>query len=361
MDAEQIKDVLVEVGMRRGDLKVIHGWVSTKCPLATWKHQKRRDSAPSSGVSIRDEPIFNCFTCGTKKPLFAMVEEYATYTGDDFSDLVDELRESAYLGPTSLPSWDNLKEHRVEEELMPLHEGLYMDLYEPAVGHPYLRERGISDATVEKLELRFDPEDRVDREMGVRGVGRILFPVRGPNGALYGFSGRDVTGKSKIKARDYEGLKKAFCVLGSHLLASENPPHVEIVEGLFDYANMVEQGYYPGAVMHSSMTEAQANIFRDLGKPTYMLYDDDDAGDKGVLEASRLLVDYTPIMQVRYPEVWIENPHEEDGGHYVKDPGELLRDEIEWMLQDARIITPRDIRNMEYKVKQRQLDLTNNR
>jgi DNA primase len=338
--------------MRRSDLKVIHGWVSTRCPIARWTHEKGGDSAPSAGVSIGEQPIFNCFTCSNKRPLHSLVAKYAEYTGDNFDDLITELEEHAFLGPTSLPDWDSLK-HTAEDEgtLMPLNEAVYMGLYESAAGHPYLERRGISSETARKLELLYDPEDFVDKQMGKRKVARILFPVRGPDGALYGFSGRDVTGKSPVKVRDYAGLKKAACVLGAHLAAADNPKEVLTVEGLFDYAMMHEQGYYGCAVMHSSLTDAQADIFRDLGKPNYLFYDDDAAGDKGVKEATRLLVEYIPLMRVRYPEIWVENPDEEDGGHYVKDPGELLREDIEWMMNDAQIIVP--ARRPAYKKKGR--------
>lgn len=341
MNADEIKDVLVEIGMRRSDLKVIHGWVSTKCPLARYTHQKGSDSAPSAGVSVANQPIFNCFTCGNARPLHALVAAYAEYTGEDFTDLIGELEDNAYLGPATLPGWEEIKAARQEEGvLMPLNEAVYMGLYESAAGHPYLTARGISPATARKLELLYDPEDFVDKGMGKKKVARILFPVRGADGALYGFSGRDVTGRSPVKVRDYAGLKKAACVLGAHLAAADNPREVLTVEGLFDYAMMHEQGYYGCAVMHSSLTEAQADIFRDLGKPNYLFYDDDAAGDKGVKEATKLLIDYIPLMRVRYPEIWIEDDSEEEGGHFVKDPGELLREDIEWMMSDARLIVP---------------------
>ena len=282
----------------------------------------------------------NCFTCGNARPLHALVAQYAEFTGDDYSDLIEELEEHAYLGPATLPDWDALKVLDTESVLMPLNEALYMDLYDSAVGHPYLRQRGISDATAERLELLYDPEDTVDRDAGTRKVARILFPQRGPGGELYGFTGRDVTGRSPVKARDYAGFKKAYCVLGSHLVAQDNPREIITCEGIFDYAALHEMGYHGCAVMHSNMTEAQAEILRQFPIPNYLMYDDDDAGRKGVKAATELLIEYTPLMQVRYPEIWIENSSEDDGGHYAKDPGELIREDVEWMLSDAQLILP---------------------
>jgi hypothetical protein len=218
-----------------------------------------------------------------------------------------------------------------------------MDLYDSAAGHPYLAERGISDATARKLELLFDPADDADRKSFGIETPRILFPVRGPDGTLYGFSGRDTSGKSKLKVRDYHGLQKAKCVLGSHLLVSENPDKVLVVEGLFDYANAVECGYAAGAIMHALATEQQIDIFRDIGKPTYLFHDADEAGRKGVKKMGDGLVAYVPTMEVRYPKVQIEDDSER-GWHYLKDPGEMMPDEFESMIRNARLYEPEPVR-----------------
>jgi DNA primase len=111
-------------------------------------------------------------------------------------------------------------------------------------------------------------------------------------------------------------------------------------EGLFDYANAWQQGYPAVAVMHSTLTRRQADILRDFALPTYLFYDADEAGRKGVKEAGRLLYRYTSVMKVRYPEIWIENADEPDGGHWVKDPGELVELDFKTMVEDARLWTP---------------------
>lgn len=333
MDKDQIREVVREVW---GDWKMqeISGWYSMRCPLARYLHEKAADKTPSAGISIHPEgtSIFNCFACGTKKPFHEMLRDYAEYTGEDLDDIIDELEEGEFLGPKSLPEFGSHREANLAEVLMPLNEGVYMDLYESAAGHPYLRKRGISNETAHKLELMFDPKDPAD------GFPRILFPVRGPGGQLYGFSGRDVTGRAGLKVRDYHGLKKAHCVLGSHIAARDSPDKVMIVEGLFDYANMHQQGYCGVAVMHSTMTEFQAAIVRDLPGAKYLFYDDDKAGYKGMDIAGPLLKNDSPTFEIEYPDIWIEDPKEADGGHWLKDPGELEREEIEEMVAAAKLL-----------------------
>jgi hypothetical protein len=265
-------------------------------------------------------------TCKNKMPVQGMIRKYAGYTGEDFSDLIDELEEESYLGARTLPEWDGLK--AVDQPLVALKQSIYLDLYDSAAGHPYLLQRGISDETARKLQLMIDPADPAD------GFERILFPVFGPNGELYGLSGRATSEDALLKVRDYHGLKKAHCLLGAHLITSEAPDKVLVVEGLFDYANGWECGQPTVAVMHSTLTAMQAELLRGFSLPTYLFYDDDKAGQAGVEIAGNQLCRYVPTMRVRYPEIWIED---DEGEHRVKDPGELVREDFETMLGDARL------------------------
>lgn len=335
MDAQGIKQILREhFGEYRPE--IINGWVSIRCPLAPWQieHKHGRDSRPSAGISVQPRgcSVFNCFTCGNKMPFHGFLRKYANCSGEDLDALIDEVEENAYLGPSQLPDWDEREE--VDADPVELQASLYLDLYDPAAGHPYLRKRGISDKTARKLQLMLDPSDPAD------GEERILFPVFGPEGQLYGLSGRATNKEAKLKVRDYYGLRKAACLLGSHLVVKEKARKILVVEGLFDYANAWECGQPAAAVMHSTMTPRQAAILRDLGLPTYLFYDDDEAGAKGVKAAGNALYKYLPVMKVRYPEVWIDNPEEKDGGHWLKDPGELLVEEFEDMVKNCRLWYP---------------------
>lgn len=271
----------------------------------------------------------NCFTCHTRVPFQVLIKQYANYTGEDLDDLIEELEDEAYLGPRTLPSWESRYKEQVTIPV--LDKAIYLDLYDSAAGHPYLQERGISNETAELLQLKVDPEDPAD------GTERILFPVFGPNGDLHGMSGRDVTGEARLKVRDYGGLKKAFCLLGSHLIADHAPDKVLLVEGLFDYANSWEQGYPAVAVMHSTVTAAQSEILKSLSLPIYSFMDDDAAGQSGTKIAAELLKRHTPFMRVRWPSIWIEDERDEDGGHWVKDPGELLAEDFQKMIDNARL------------------------
>ncbi|MEG1121192.1 MAG: hypothetical protein RSE62_03215 [Citrobacter sp.] len=332
MNRDDIKEIIRDVFGRNTQMEDIGEWVSIRCPLSPWTHERGMDGKPSAGISVKPTgvSIFSCFTCKNPGPISSLLRKYSDFSGENLDDLIEELGDEEYLGPRQAPTWEEVRGQKEVEILMPINEGIWMDVYDSAVGHPYLWERGISDATAERLELLFDPRDPAD------GEARILFPVRGYDGLLYGFTGRAINPHAKLKVRDYDGLAKAQLVLGAHLVAKDNPASVEVVEGLFDYARMHEMGYYGNAVMHANMTDAQADIFRTMGKPTYFFYDDDKAGDEGCEVAARKLRGYVPIMQVRYPRIEILDDSPE-GFHMLKDPGELEAEEVAAMKADCRL------------------------
>lgn len=331
MDRDQIREVLRDVFGRNFYMRDLGAWVSIKCPLAQWTHEKGHDGTPSAGVSVdpNGPSGFNCFTCKNAGPFSRMLEFYSDFSGEDLSDLIEELQENEFLGPRTMQSWDQIRQNNVTEVAMPIDEGLFMDLYDSAEGHPYLKRRGISRATTRKLELLYDPKDPAD------GEPRILFPVRGPDGLLYGFSGRATRKAAQLKVRDYCGLAKAQCVLGSHLAVTGR--RAIVVEGLVDYAITHEYGECGCAVMHGNMTEHQAAIMLDIGKPTYLMYDNDKAGREGTEAAIGYLRGQLPVMLTKYPKIQIEDDSEK-GWHWLKDPGEMLREEFEEMLTKARLL-----------------------
>lgn len=334
MNEVGIRTVIREVFGGSVPMDVGGGWVRMPCPIARWTHERGADRSPSAGVSIKPAgvSIFHCFTCGNSSPLHGMLSKYAEFSGEDLDDIIRELEEEAYLGPKEMPEWGAKSESEEgDKPLLVLDKAVFLDLYEPAAGHPYLLQRGIDDDTANLLQLFFDPRDAID------GEERILFPVFGINGDLHGFSGRAIRGDAKLKVRDYHGLAKSKCLLGVHLLRPQRADKVLVGEGLFDYARAWACGQPFVSVMHSSVTEAQAELLRETSLPVYDFFDDDAAGKKGGALLGKLLSRYQPVMKTRYPEVFIENPLEEGGGHWLKDPGEMMPEDFEAMIRDCRL------------------------
>ena len=313
MDRSSVKEFLRAVGGAGIKMYDHPKWVSVHCLLAPWTHERGQDRTPSAGVSVHDDDVsvWNCYACG-KRSLGGLLGALERYTGRDYSELKEELGDQEFFGG-ELPEWGAKQSYALE--LSPLNPAEFLEIYEPAYTHPYVVSRGINRGTARQLDLRVDPEDS-------EGVERILFPAYTPDGLLLGFTGRDVTGEARIKARDYFGLPKEALLLGIHNRPTD-ASRVVLVEGPFDYAKVTQAGEFCVAALHSSITQYQAMLLRDIGLPIVCMYDNDAAGWKGTKDVINALGQYLPVSKVtyfsgtRYANDWIK-----------MDPGQCNEDEI---------------------------------
>lgn len=328
MERNEIKGLIKEIAGPNVEIKDAGKWVSTHCLFAQWRHERGSDRNMSFGIleNQHGDSVFNCFACkarGTLHDMLVMLEEY---TGENYEDLLDEVVASESLGG-SIPEWGSRKSGRSKGKLgEPLDEEL-IDIYDPAEGHPYLLKRGIGDEAARLMDLRVDPDDK--------NVERILFPVyRGKD--FYGFTGRAVDDSAALRIKDYFGLPKSHLLLGSQLVSSDDR-YIILVEGLFDYAKLIEYGYPALAVMHSSLTEHQAKLLKLFSLPVYVMFDNDKAGRDGTLAVKKALYGHVPLMKVRYPNRMV---YDKKAGvkRQVKDPGELYDEEVSHMVEDARLL-----------------------
>jgi len=326
MEREEIKRILKDVFGKGVALVDQPEWISLPCPFAPYRHQSGADRNTSAGVNA-ESMVFNCYSCKTKGPLHHVIRQYADMTNRPALRLIaNELEEDIYLGG-DIGEWDD-RETDTVTPLVPLDEAIFCDLYDSAVDHPYIASRNITKETAEMLELMYDPSDSEHEP-------RILFPVRGLDKRLYGFTGRAINPTARLKVRDYQGLQKRKLLLGAQFL--DQADKVLLCEGLFDFARLTDAGYYAAAVLHSELTAEQAEILLEVGKPVYDFFDNDEAGRKGRMKLISLLGKHVPLLSVRYPRVQIDDDSEQ-GWHWLKDPGELLNEEIDTMVADAEII-----------------------
>lgn len=315
MDAEGIKDVLAVVG-HTSQVSVEGEWVRTTCPFAHWRHEGGHDTHPSFGVHIEEDgvSIFNCFGCKTKGPLTYLLNLMETYTGEDYSKLRRDI-DNNELYMCHIPEWQEQTHIRKYAPLKAVDEHI-LSIYPLATSsNKYLYKRYIeSEQAIYDMELRIDPNNK--------GVERILFPVRGVDGTFYGFTGRATDDLVVPKVRDYFGLPKRQLILGIHAVNPEQP--IFLVEGLFDYAAMYQYGYQAVAAMHSTITEHQAMLLKDLGAAIYVFFDNDKAGKLGAIHVAEVMSQYVPVWRVTYPKG-------------CNDPAELYKEEVEDMIENATL------------------------
>lgn len=327
MDRDAIKEFVREVIGPNTTMVDTGNWVSIPCPLAPWTHERGKDSRPSAGISVKEggTSIYRCFTCHKTGPIHWLLRTLGELTGEDYELMADSLEQGEFFGGL-IPQWGGTPCEEAEPTAIDKAE--YFDLYDSAADHPYLKRRGVSREAAEEMELLLDPGDP--------GEPRILFPIYSPDGRLFGFSGRAIRSTARLKVKDYFGLPKRRLLLGSHLIRPDDE-YVILVEGLMDYARLRTLGYPAMAFMSSTLTEFQAQILRDLGKPVYFFHDDDVAGEDARDNAKKLLWRYLPVMKVRYPdECTVETP--EGDLRPPQDPAELDAHQVETMLAQARLL-----------------------
>ena len=153
MDRDSIKELIREISGPNTEMIDTDKWVSIPCPLAPFTHEKKRDTHPSAGISVREgTSIFSCFTCHRKGPVPWLLRTLSRYTGEDYEGMADSIERGEFFGGT-IPQWG---EEAGEPELVPIDKAESFDLYEEAVGHPYLKKRGISRWATREMELLLD-------------------------------------------------------------------------------------------------------------------------------------------------------------------------------------------------------------
>lgn len=327
MQLSAILKFLNSLGISRNVIKTHDSsdWVLCPCPLSKWTHKHGHDSNPSFNIKINKSGYsgFYCFSCGYKGSLLSLLKHINKFSNSFNTDAHNILKSFEFFKGVDL---EELNKINVIEKLIPLdtkYKKIYNNAWDVFSGREYLVKRGISEKTSRLLELGFDETQN-----------RIVFPVYGVDGELYGFTGRAIYDNIIPKVRDYLGLPKKRLLLGVNLYQKGKP--FLVVEGLFGFAHLVEIGARdfcnPVAILGSELTQDKANMLISFNENVYLLSDNDEAGDKclfGVLDEKGVprgggAVDRLYGNCNIFIPNWINNK---------KDPDELTIEEVCGMLE----------------------------
>lgn len=240
------------------------------------------------------------------------------------------------------PGWeDNAWEDMHDEPQEPVVEEIYANMFAPAWddqrGRDYLWSRGVGPEATVSMGLRFDPFQE-----------RVLFPVRGPDGSFYGYTGRAVNDAAVAKIKDYSGLKKKQHVLGADRWRPGQVILI-IVEGLFAYAHLISMGVEKvadvGALLGSELHDKQRDLIIAHGHSVLLLADNDQGGDACLFgradhEGNRAFE--TGAIHALHREIPVKVPawpHRVDAqtGRLVDDPDQLTKREVWSMIQHTPV------------------------
>jgi DNA primase len=220
----------------------------------------------------------------------------------------------ALLGERPTPSTSEREETRQALQLarppapeleVVINAPLDFELQSLDYSHPYLRDRGFSDQTIETFGLGFCSRGMM--------TGRVVIPLKDPAGRLIGYGGRLVDdsavtdecpkylfpGPREKGGKRYEFHKSEFLYQGYYVFQDAPLTALIIVEG-FPSVWWLNQSGLPNVVatMGSSLSEAQAHFVIEhmaKGGLVYAMTDGDKAGARLATEIFEKIGPFVPV------------------------------------------------------------------
>jgi len=319
--------VIEEVQKRANVYDVISDYITLKrvgssytalCPF-------HNEKTPSFMVSP-DKNIFKCFGCGKAGDSIKFVMEYE---GLSYIDAVVKLANKYGIPVKYTGKESNFK-------------GLYLvtkkitEFYKEQLKHNkeaknYLFDRNLSPSVIEHFEIGYSPEDTnlllkyakenniTDEELTQIGIlnnnkkdrfsGRIIFPIKDQKGNIVAFGGRiikDSNTAKYINSPETVIYRKSEVLYGFYeakdYIREKN--EVIIVEGYIDLLSLWQIGIKNVvATLGTAFTKEHANLISKFANSVILMFDNDNAGKKAVISASKeLLKKDLEIKYLKIPE-----------------------------------------------------------
>ncbi|WP_198296985.1 DNA primase [Deinococcus sp. DB0503] len=271
------------------------------CPF----HQEK---SPSFQVDT-EQGYFYCFGCKAGGDVFSFVQRIENLS---FGDALRKLAERAGV-QVEARYGDRSSRDLYDVNAFAL---AYFREHLPGPALDYLRQRGLTDQTIEAFELGYAPEgwDGLLRRARARNLserqlleagllienpesgrvydrfrGRVMFPIRDHLGRLVGFGGRvlDDSKPKYLNTPETDAFKKGELLYGLDKARAglSNGAELIVVEGYMDVIALHQHGF-TGAVasLGTALTAEHAALLERLGAQRLVLmFDRDEAGLKATL------------------------------------------------------------------------------
>ena len=286
------------------------------------------EKTPSFVVSPT-KGLFKCFGCGKGGNAVTFVMEHESISYPDALKYVAK-KYGIEVQERELTPEDQKKND--DRESMMIVSSFAADYFKnvlhkaeegQAVGLSYFRERGFTEATVEKFQLGFCPTKgdaftktalkegfqesylvdtglSIKREDGSwydRFTGRVIFPIHSVSGRVVAFGGRTLRTDKKtakyVNSPESEIYHKSNVLYGLYhakkAIAQED--YCILVEGYTDVISMHQSGV-ENVVSSSgtSLTEGQIKLIARFSKNVTVIYDGDSAGIKASLRGIDMIL-----------------------------------------------------------------------
>ncbi len=296
--------------------------LKARCPF-------HNEKTPSFFISP-DRGSYYCFGCGAKGDIFTFVQEFE---GIDFLGALKILAERAGVVLDKFTATTDNKKERLYKLLEVTTLFLQDNLSKEEIPHEYLKNRGLTDATIKDWRVGYVRDDWrtiydhlkskgfSDDEMERAGMikkegqntydrfrGRIMFPIFDPAGRTIAFSGRILhdDGKSAkyLNSPQTELFDKSKVLYGYD--KAKQPirkfDFSILVEGQMDII-MAHQGGFTNTVASSgtALTVEHLALLKRISNKIIMSFDSDSAGAKAAERAWALAL--ANGMEVKVAEI----------------------------------------------------------
>ncbi|MEE8588006.1 MAG: DNA primase, partial [Sulfurimonadaceae bacterium] len=270
------------------------------------------EKSPSFVISPQKQ-IYHCFGCGAGGDAIKFVMEYEKL---NYPEAIERLADQNNY---TLHYTDNKNPKKQRSQLMEKLSQWYQSLLTTMpTAQAYLKERGISMASIEKFGIGYAPDSfktiqfiksnqfsmKEAVDLGVAGseggreyarfMERIIFPIHAANGASVGFGGRTITGHQAkyINSPQTELFNKSRLLYAYDLAkqAIYKQHQIIITEGYLDVVMLHQAGFNQAvATLGTALTPEHLPLLRKGEPRVIMAYDGDNAGRAAALKASKLL------------------------------------------------------------------------
>jgi DNA primase len=281
-----------------------------------------KEKTPSFFVSP-ERQMYHCFGCNAGGDVFSFLMNYLSFS---FTEAVEELASEA--GVKLERTGRDTTRTDIFREIVAHAQSFYRRQLKTKSGanaREYLAGRKLSASTIEKLGIGWAPEEGTisaflrgkgysDSQLIESGLalqsshgsgiydrfrGRLLFPISDRRGRIISFGGRLIR-ESKTGAPKYlNGPDSPIFRKGDYLYgyrdaarASRDMDMVILVEGYFDHARFVDNGFdCVVATCGTALTQAQARQIGALASSVLVCYDGDRAGQRASVRAAEVVLE----------------------------------------------------------------------
>lgn len=302
------------------------------------------EKTPSFSVS-RDKQMYYCFGCGAGGNIFTFLMEYENYT---FTEAMEHLAQRSGI---ELPKQELSREAREEMDA----KALLRSMNKAAAGYfyyvlrnergqrglEYLKNRGLTDETMQKFGLGFADiykdglytylrskgyKDSQLKDSGLvtieeRGAydkffNRVIFPIVDVNNRVIGFGGR-VLGEGQPKylnSRETILFDKSRNLYGLNFARSARKPYMILCEGYLDVISMHQAGFTNAvASLGTAFTQSHGLLLKRYTGEVILSFDSDGAGINAarraipILKEAGLTVRVLDLKPYKDPDEFIKN------------------------------------------------------